>query len=114
MPLHPCAACGCHVLESACACPHCGARLKTCSATSKTRAALLLGLTTAGGCFIVGQPEYGVVVPIDSLDSQVDADGDGWTVQDGDCDDSNADIHPDAEETPGDGVDSNCDDADDT
>jgi hypothetical protein len=44
----------------------------------------------------------------------VDADGDGYTVADGDCDDTNADIHPGATETPGDGVDSNCDGNDDT
>ena len=44
----------------------------------------------------------------------VDADGDGYTVADGDCDDTNADIHPGATETPGDGVDSNCNGDDDT
>lgn len=43
-----------------------------------------------------------------------DADGDGWTVAAGDCDDDDETIHPDATETPGDEIDSNCDDADDT
>ena len=43
-----------------------------------------------------------------------DNDGDGYTPEDGDCDDDNADVNPDAEETPGDGVDSNCDGEDDT
>ena len=37
-----------------------------------------------------------------------DADGDGWTVQDGDCDDGNEAIHPDAEEGC-DGIDTDCD-----
>ena len=43
-----------------------------------------------------------------------DNDNDGWAQEDGDCDDDNADVNPDAEETPGDGVDSNCDGEDDT
>ena len=37
----------------------------------------------------------------------------GWVIEAGDCDDENTAIHPDAEETPGDGVDSNCNDLDD-
>ncbi len=41
--------------------------------------------------------------------SEEDADNDGYSPCDGDCDDDNDDVHPDAEETPGDGVDSNCD-----
>ena len=43
-----------------------------------------------------------------------DNDNDGWSQEDGDCDDDNADVNPSAEETPGDGVDSNCDGEDDT
>ena len=44
----------------------------------------------------------------------IENDGDGYTPEDGDCDDDNADVNPGAEETPGDGVDSNCDGEDDT
>ena len=43
-----------------------------------------------------------------------DHDNDGWAQEDGDCDDDNPDVNPDAEETPGDDVDSNCDGEDDT
>ena len=49
----------------------------------------------------------------DDTASVVDADNDGWD-EESDCDDDDASIHPEAEETPGDGVDSNCDGDDDT
>ncbi len=39
----------------------------------------------------------------------VDADGDGWTDCDMDCDDTDASIHPGAAETCNDGIDQNCD-----
>ena len=48
----------------------------------------------------------------DSGTGGIDADGDGHTT-DTDCDDSNAAIHPGAEESCCDGVDTNCDGADD-
>jgi len=42
-----------------------------------------------------------------------DYDGDGWFA-DEDCNDEDATIHPEAEETPDDGIDSNCNDDDNT
>ena len=55
----------------------------------------------------------------------MDADGDGYagsgssglscgeiTALPGDCDDSNSDIHPSAEEVPGDSIDNDCLDGD--
>lgn len=68
-----------------------------------------MGLALTGCVFPTPQPKYGVA--IDS--SFVDTDEDGYAA-DEDCNDDDATIHPGAVETPGDGVDSNCDDADDT
>jgi hypothetical protein len=42
-------------------------------------------------------------------DDTSDADGDGWTIADGDCDDTNAMIHPGMTEICGDGLDNDCD-----
>ena len=43
----------------------------------------------------------------DPLES--DSDGDGFSENQGDCNDANADIYPDAPESQQDGIDSNCD-----
>ncbi|NOY24752.1 MAG: hypothetical protein GXP62_02670 [Oligoflexia bacterium] len=48
---------------------------------------------------------YFVVVPLEEQDN----DGDGWTELQGDCDDTNANIHPGATETAN-GIDDDCDD----
>ena len=37
-----------------------------------------------------------------------DEDGDGFSREDGDCDDNNPDIYPGAEDIPGDGIDQDC------
>jgi hypothetical protein len=39
----------------------------------------------------------------------VDADGDGWTVEGGDCDDADPSVHPGAYDVPADGIDQDCD-----
>ena len=77
----------------------------------KTFTALAMGLTLAA----CGRPDiqalYGIACCIDT--GPVDFDGDGF-YQSEDCNDEDDTIHPDAEETPDDGVDSNCDGEDNT
>lgn len=111
--LTPCLACGTYVRSSG-TCPHCAAVVGAPSPRrARSAAAALLGLALAG-CpadnDTFAQAMYGDI----PTDTGVDADEDGWTVEAGDCDDGDATIHPDATETAGDGIDSNCDDSDDT
>ena len=42
----------------------------------------------------------------------LDSDGDGYTIEEGDCDDDNPDVFPEQDEIPGDGIDNDCEDGD--
>jgi len=104
----PCIRCAAPVPENSLGCPNCGAAVEQTEV--RDAAMVLMGLSLAG-CSLFSNDLYGIVI---SDTAYIDNDGDGYAEEDGDCDDDDPDIHPDAEETAGDGIDSNCDGEDDT
>lgn len=107
--LTPCPRCGCHLRADSPGCPHCG---QPAPSPSAHRAAVTLLALTLAGC---NGDKDDTDPPDQALygDVAMDIDGDGYD-ESVDCDETNIDIHPDATETPGDGVDSNCNGEDDT
>lgn len=83
-------------------CPHCDGRRPV----QAHGAVALLGLSLLAAGSTACNSLYGLVVTLP------DVDQDGFR-DDIDCNDNDASIHPGAEETAGDGVDSNCDGQDD-
>ena len=133
MPLHPCGRCGALLTPSPGACPSCGA-LSTTRKLTRGAAAVLMGLTLVGADepdksnqlqAAYGVPPMDLIGPGDVLapppevtppeelvvkpPPELDGDGDGLLLSQGDCDDTNPNIFPGAKERWFDGVDSDCD-----
>lgn len=105
MDLTPCARCGAHLRHGAC--PYCGGAA-TPSRTLSAAALLLLG-----GCFLKPEEQALYGAPFTGLpDSAEDADGDGFSVAQGDCNDADETVFPGAEDPVGDGLDTDCDNED--
>lgn len=136
-----CPVCSCHAKPHENACPHCGATLRRKDGSlPRTTAAMLMGLTAialpalgagaaCSGSETGGQgggggssssmvstnmaTAYGVAAS-SSGDPQTDNDMDGYFAPGNDCNDNDANVHPNASETPGDMIDSNCNGDDNT
>ena len=115
--LKSCRACQGFIPNKASRCPHCSARVALVQSDLFVRLAKkALAISSGGAMAMTLMACYGAPPGQDSDD----ADGDGYyggfcaDVEDGepDCDDTNADIHPGADDPLGDDIDQNCDGAD--
>ncbi len=114
MNLRSCSACS-TLHRAADACPHCAAVGRS---NVLAPALVVMALALAGCDGLRGESfgvaDYGVA---ETGFGSTDNDGDGYIAEDDggdDCDDADDAVNPGAEETVGDGVDSNCDGEDDT
>lgn len=109
-----CGCCGTHVRVAGQSCPFCGC--DKASKVANTASVALLGLALSGCIIVNPQPKYGIAnTGEDTFGESIadDADSDGYPVP-ADCNDQDPNVNPAATETPGDGIDSNCDGQDDT
>jgi hypothetical protein len=116
--LTTCNRCGGFLPRAAIECPNCSARPRA------GRVARRLLKAASGGAVALtlmacygGAPQYYNMEPAEPTaggrcdTGADDIDGDGYCSPE-DCDEVNADIHPEAGDPPGDGVDQNCDGSD--
>lgn len=109
--MKPCPSCGRHLLHAETACPFCGTSIA--AAPARPLRSLAGGLLAAVTPLVLAAC-YGP--GFKDTDSGIeDLDGDGYSAL-VDCDENNAEIHPDAAEVCDDTLDNDCDaavDADD-
>ena len=102
-----CDCCHGHMFEGETVCPHCGAEnpIREQNSIRPATGVVWMALIIASGCY--GSARTIMFLPED------DIDGDGFLVAEGDCDDTDETVHPDAEEIYYDGIDQNCDEMSD-
>ena len=69
---------------------------------------IVIGQTPAAGTAATSGSAVNIVVSSGPPPGDVDQDGDGYTPDQGDCDDADPGIYPGAFDAPGDGIDQNC------
>jgi len=102
-----CPDCGRHHMAEESACPFCKKSRPLLNKAAKS-ATVLLSAMVLMACYGGFKDTAETGTPGDTTIEDVDSDG--FTVDDGDCNDDNADINPVAEEICNDKIDNDCDD----
>ncbi len=111
MSLHECPGCHRHHLASEPACPFCDGAGSQVRPFSRSRARLTGVVMTAltpvvlAACYGMGPAGYDTWSDSDTAD----LDEDGYAPIEGDCDDTNANVNPEATEVCDDEIDNDCD-----
>lgn len=101
--MNRCSSCHRHLREAESTCPFCGATLRSLPERLLQGAAASVTMVVLAACY--GPP---VTDKLDTFDSGVDADQDGFFSRD-DCDDNNSAVNPGTAEDCTDGIDNDCD-----
>ena len=80
--------------------------------SATTALGIVLGQNPAPGTVANAGSAIDLVVSLGPPPGDLDLDGDGFTGNSGDCNDTNPAVHPGAFDIPGDGIDQNCNGAD--
>ena len=107
--LTSCNACSGFLPPSASSCPHCGETLVVRPRPMPKALRGMLAIGAGGLLAMTLSACYGGGVGPEPC---FDGDGDGYCISDGDCNDSDFNIRPFADDPEGDGVDQNCDGVD--
>lgn len=101
-----CSRCEGLIPTTADACPHCERRgpWRRLAETTLGGALAVSLMACYGAAYPMPGPMTG---PDETCSMDGDGDGDGFCQED--CDDTNRDVHPGAEDIPGDGIDQDCD-----
>lgn len=104
----PCETCKRHLRAGETICPFCGEKVR--STPSRVLRTLVSGasMVVLAACYGPSVDKFETGACLDDT-GLCDSDGDGWSESQGDCDDANAAVNPDAAETCDDGVDNDCD-----
>ena len=81
--------------------------IATAQRNASTTLGIVLSQKPAAVTVATTVSEIDIVVSLGRPPGDVDVDGDGFTGNGGDCNDSNAAIHPGVFDIPGDGIDQN-------
>ena len=103
-----CESCRRHYRSSESACPFCGIEVRSAAARAFRTLASGMSMAVLAACYGPPPGKYDTAC-IDTASTACDLDGDGYSLDQGDCDDADPNVSPGATEVCDDGIDNDCD-----